>query len=183
MKIRIYTVTVFNVKIAAVCKGQNARGIVWIRAARAEGFWASESRARSAMCPKRRREGKDRACSACSFSFFITANQPNHCTSLRRTVFPSTAHGLVSFLCAFLVARMTELDEAISVIVRLIGDDTVNSYIVAHMIFRGGQMRRMRVSIVPKSDPCGGQAVSRADARVSPKNGRGPAYDRLCLFL
>ena len=137
MKMRIYTVTVFNVKIAAVCKGQDARGIVWIRAARAEGFWASESRARSAMCPKRRREGKDRACSACSFSFFITANQPNHCTSLRRTVFPSTAHGLVSFLCAFLVARMTELDEAISVIVRLISADPVDICFDVSMTFCG----------------------------------------------
>lgn len=148
MRMRIYTVTVFNVKIAAVCKGQNARGIVWIRAARAEGFWAGESRARSAMCPKCRREGKDRACSACSFSFFITANQPNHCTSLRRTVFPSTAHGLISFFRAFLVARMTDTDEAISVIVRLISADLVNSYIVAHMIFRGGRSRGSCVSAV-----------------------------------
>ena len=36
---------------------------------------------------------------------------------------------------------MTDTDEKISVIVRLISADLVNSYIVAHMIFRGGRSR------------------------------------------
>ena len=56
---------------------------------------------------------------------------------MRRTVFPSTAHGLIGLFRAFLVVRMTDTDEKTSVIVRLISADLVNSYIVARMTFAG----------------------------------------------